>query len=498
VDFAVPHLVRCRPCLDRAAGAVAELKRAGRLAQPEDARGAVLALLDAEEGDARSRLLARAAWAELKSLCPEEQVERIQAEPALQTLEMFEVVVEEAASLAPHDPFLGEETALVAHALAGCLPQGRFSQAFRNDRLSEAMEVVANCRRLAADWRGCAAALGAARKHHDQGTGKPAREARLLSVQASLATDTGHLEQAQTLLARAADLHRKAGDRSALASITVQEASTLLAASRYEEAAARAEEAMRLLTPRETLLEMLARNMITECLVFLGRPASALKNYLATRPLREQHRQRRTELQSEYLEALLLESFGHAREAEKAFRSNVASRMEAEHYKDAFLTLLTRFELLFRRDDMDRAAQVCEEALATIRQAGVACHAQMEEFWRRLLAMVHTRQLTEIHLLAARHYLLRHWNAPAPHPPLEQVGSSSQAAAVPPAQRSTVRILIPDAADTSFEVDDYATALERHDRSLIAVALAQCRGNVSETARLLGIARATLRARIIR
>jgi tetratricopeptide (TPR) repeat protein len=254
---------------------------------------------------------------------------------------------------------------------------------------------------------------------------------------------------------------------------------------------------MRLLVPRETHLEMLARNIITECFIFLGRPASALKNYLATRPLCEQHRQRRTELQSEYLEALLLDSLGHTREAEKAFRSNIASRMEAEHYKDAFLTLLTRFELLFRRGEMDKAARACEEALETIRQAGVACHDQMEEFWRRLLAMVRAQQLTEVHLLAARHYLLRHWNAPSRHAPLEQV-DRSQVAAARPVQAPVGRVLMPDAAHAGHEGDDYATALEHHDRALIAVGLAQCKGHFGGTARLLGISRTTLRAKINR
>ena len=42
----------------------------------------------------------------------------------------------------------------------------------------------------------------------------------------------------------------------------------------------------------------------------------------------------------------------------------------------------------------------------------------------------------------------------------------------------------------------YEEALERYDRQLIAAALAQCGGKIRETARLLGIARNTLRAKM--
>jgi DNA-binding NtrC family response regulator len=42
----------------------------------------------------------------------------------------------------------------------------------------------------------------------------------------------------------------------------------------------------------------------------------------------------------------------------------------------------------------------------------------------------------------------------------------------------------------------YEEALDRYDRQLITAALAQCKGRIRETARLLGIARNTLRAKM--
>jgi len=491
---AVAHLPGCPPCWDRAARVIVKLKSAGLLVHPPDASGAVVTLIEKQDQEARSRLLARAAWAALKSLAPEEQLTRIKADATLRTQEMFDTLIEEATRLAPQDPFAAEETALSAYALAGTLS---YSVALRNDLQSEAMAAAGNYRRLAADWRGSAAAFHVARRHLERGSGKLAREARLLSVEAALATDIGQLEQAESFLARAAVLYRKSGHPAALAVITVKRASFLLAACRHEEAVTQAEEALKMLPLGATRLEILARNIITASLVFLGRPAAALKTYRASLPLCEQLPGMRNALQSEYLEALLLDSLGYAREAEKAFQSAIAGFMGADLYKDALMVLLTRFELLFQRGELERAAMACEEALGLMQQAGVARHDQMGEVWRGLLGLIQARRLTQNHMLAARHYLIRHWNVPAQRAPLENTSFFTR--------RPIVRATLPHETPEPVEVPaslpgpaagDYESAMEICDRVLIEAGLAQCGGRIAETSRLLGITRPTLRARI--
>src|SRR6185436_5888356 len=161
----------CRQCWDLAAQVVAELKRSGVQVCPPEELDAVLTLLEAEERQAIRRLLARTGWAELKSLPAEQQRERIEADVSLQTREMVDTLIAAASTIAPEDPHRAEETALTAHALAGSLPE--CPDALRNDLQSEAMLVVASCRRLAADWPGSSTALEAARRHLEWGTGDP-------------------------------------------------------------------------------------------------------------------------------------------------------------------------------------------------------------------------------------------------------------------------------------------------------------------------------------
>lgn len=498
-ETSVLHLPGCRLCWGLAVRVVAELKKEGRLAPSIAAAHEILDLLERKHASALRWFLGRSRRAELTRLPFHEQRDRIEADPELRTSEMFSALTEEAASASREDPHLGEEAASLAHAVASALPGNLCPEPLRNDLRAEALMIIANCRRLAGDWRESAAALTTARGYLLRGTGKPARQARLLSIQASLAMDIGQLKQALELLGRSSVLCGEAQDAEAAMSITVQEASTLLADNRYEEAITRAEEALSELTPKNARLQMLARSIITESLVFLGQPDEALQSFRATQPLLRQLRGRSTELQVGYLEALLLDARRHFREAEKAFRSNIAGYMEAELYKTAFLHLVTFLQSLVRREAFDKAARVCEEALEMIERAGSACHAQMIELWRSLLDLINARRLTDRQVLAARQYLVRHWNAPARHAPLElQVKVSGSAVGAPRAEVPLPILALPpkalpDPPETTGLASGYDEAWKRYDRALIVAALESCGGRVREAARLFKINRNTLR-----
>jgi len=417
VDGMVPHLVACRPCWELAAGVVAELKKEKVLAHSTDARSAVLTLLEVEERAARDLLKARGWWAELKALSPEEQIDRIRSVAAMKTPALFEVVLAEARAVAPGDPFLGEQAAHVAHVLAGLLPSLRYPEKLKSDLQAEAMITVANCRRLAADWKSSRGALSAARNLLNRGSGDPARQASFLSIGASLATDTGNFETALGMLGRAVELYRSSRDLAGLSTVVVKEASTLLAAYRHEEAIERATEALAMLPPGEARLEMLARSIITECLIYLERPSEALRSFIATRPIYEQFGGRRIELSVVYLEALLLNCLGCVRESEKAFREVIDGYLEEELYKEAFIKLLTFFEILFKRGALRKAKQVYKQAADVLAQAGSGSHEQMRQVWRHLLQLMERESLKEYQLQEVRQYVYRHWNTPAPRPP---------------------------------------------------------------------------------
>lgn len=417
VDSMASHIAACRPCRDLAARVVAELRKEDALARSTDVRAAILAMLDVEARANRELLRARAWWTELKDLPREEQMKRIASVAALRTQTLFEVILADARSVASGDPLVGEETALLAHGVAESLPDSRCPEDLKNDLRAEAMIVLANCRRLAALWPSSRAALAAARNLLDRGTGDPARRARLFSIWASLESDTGNSETALGLLRRAADLYRSAPEPAGLATVAVQEASTLLAASRHEEAAARAGEVLAVLFPGELRLTMLARSIVTESLIYLDRPEEALQSFMATRPLYEQLRSRSIELRAAYLEALLLDSLGCIRESEKTFREIVDGFIEEDLFKDAFVVLLTLLETFTKRRAFRKAKQVYQQATDLLAQAGSGSHEQMRQVWSQLLLPIEAESLKEYQIQDIRQYVVRHWNVPARRPP---------------------------------------------------------------------------------
>jgi tetratricopeptide (TPR) repeat protein len=357
--------------------------------------------LTESERQALDRLQTRSRWKELKRLPAAQQIEQLAHLPSFQTREMFETVVAAASADAQEDPSRGEETALVAHALANLLPRSCCPEALKRDFLSETLRVIGNCRRLSGDWPASADALAEARSQLEQGTGDPRRE---------------------------------------------------------------------------------------------------------------QLRGRRTDLRLGNLEAFVLEALGYAQEAEAAFRQRIAGYIEAGLYKDAFLTMLTRFESLFRRGAWNRAARACEEALALEKQIGARGHGQMIELWRDLLILVNGQRLTEQRVLAARQALVRHWSAPADPSVspgttvLRWDGNGSAAVIASSATRaasagSAVQLLLsiePPAPPDRLTEGAYEEAIERYERQLIEAGLARCGGQVRPTARLLGMAKTTLKAKIER
>jgi len=83
----------------------------------------------------------------------------------------------------------------------------------------------------------------------------------------------------------------------------IQAADALQGAGRLSEAITMAQDGLALLTPDCVRLEMLARSIVTESLLALGKLSEALKSYEATKPLYDEVGGELTRLKAESLEA---------------------------------------------------------------------------------------------------------------------------------------------------------------------------------------------------
>jgi tetratricopeptide (TPR) repeat protein len=426
VDRGVAHLAGCPMCWTVALEAVTSLKRTDDLVPrkrgrpPElrfrDVRDALIALMEIQEQRSIRWLRAKGWWAELKDLNPREQAEKVSSVAAIRQREFVETIFREAKLVCGKDPYSGEHLAMTAHALIDHLPGGEFPAHVKAGLHVSAMTVVANSRRLAGNWRGSSEAVCSARSYLSEAKIEPVAEAYLLSVHASLLCDTGHLEEAVLLVTRAADIYRSAGDLKGLATMKIQAAGAFQGASKPSEAILMAEEALSLLTPGYIRLEMLARSIITESLVALGRLPEALKSYEAAKPLYDEIGGELMLFKAEYLEAKILDALGYAHESEKLFRSAIDGATDMENYRLSFSFRFAFFESLFKRDALVKAAQLCQEGLDLL-QTIEGVHPQMHQVWRDLLAAVKVEALTETHVAEVREYLERHWALPARQPP---------------------------------------------------------------------------------
>lgn len=499
-EAAVSHLASCRRCWRLAAKVLDQVRRESKLA-PSQAGSAVARIIQEEERHGVELLRARGWWAELKDLPRGEQSSRLRAVASLQTLQFFETLLDEARRHSLVDPHAAEQGALLAGDLAALLPRRSYPETLRNDLQAEALTVVANCRRLKADWPGALAAISEARELLKRGTGDPTREALLLSMHAALAGDTGNLEAALSLLARSISLYRSEKDLEGIAWTATQEAGTLLAADRAEEACNRAEEVLSLPCLGRRM-EMLARSIIIEGLVLLDRTREALHRFLETRQLYEEFPEDAPRVG--YLAARLLDALGHVREAERIFRDVAQKNLDAEHYKEAFLTFLTLFESHFKRGALDKAAKLCEEVLSLPEL--VSCRAQVRQAWQELLTLVRSRALELPQLLALRQFHVRYWSVPAPHGAFaltSAVQPLSEALAVRelPSTEGEPQEVLPPATPApeivgELDADAYYGALDHYEGELFKAVVSACNYSVSRTARVLRMSRNTVKAKM--
>ncbi len=488
---AIRHLLDCDFCRAAAVDCLPEINMETGLRAAE-ARAAFKALIGDKARSAVETLEAEGWWADLRDLSPSEQILKIRSVAALRSLPVFEVILAEARTVGRSDPFLGESTARVALLVADNLPEPPFLKALKNDLCGKVWTVVANCRRIAADWQGTIEALTAAKRHLTQGTGDPGLEGQFLSIHASYCTDTGDFEKALALVRRAVEILRELGDAQPVAHNLVLEAGILLAANEPAEAIRKAKSALQDMPRHELRLQTLARFVLVEGLVLLGRPHEALGWFLSTKPLLEQVGDLGTKLQTVYVEAHLLDGLGQARMSEKLFRKAIKAYFDHELYKEAFITLLTLFECFCRRGALGKAVALCESAIAATSEAGEACNKAICQAWEELLAAVRVRQLEEAELAAARQYLVRNWSV-ARGGALVLV--KLEAAVEPEVQAAPAPPPLPQSPE---EAVDHPAALAAYERQLIAHALQQAEGNVTKASRLLGLSRNGLKGKIQR
>jgi tetratricopeptide (TPR) repeat protein len=212
------------------------LRRAGR------------ALADRGARIVRERATAPRLLSELEDSPPSRRRTLIETERRFRTYGLAERLLDECRRLWSDDPLRAEELGELAVAVTQSLRPLDYNPALIEDLAAEAWSVIANCRRIRADFQRVEEAFEIAEEHHRRGSGDPFEEAALLDLQASARFDQRRFEEAEALLHRAIELYRRTGDRH-------QEGRALMKLARLQRETRGVEEAISLVQMARKLVD---------------------------------------------------------------------------------------------------------------------------------------------------------------------------------------------------------------------------------------------------
>ncbi len=224
VGGAAEHILSCESCRARAGSVLEELRAERPGLKGEGPLQWVFGVIDQERQWGVESLAALAEWAELRRLPGRRaQRDRVRMSKACHTAAFFQLVLGDLRE----EPSWEEAEFLAGLALLSLeamSQRGQITHAAFSDAQAEVWTVIANTRRLAAEWQRAHQALANAERHLKEGTGEPRLQAGLLSIAASTLADEGHEAQALDALERCRAIYQELSEWALLARTLIKKA----------------------------------------------------------------------------------------------------------------------------------------------------------------------------------------------------------------------------------------------------------------------------------
>jgi tetratricopeptide (TPR) repeat protein len=411
IEGLAAHLAECPACRALAAGMLGDRTTSAKRAP---LLKTLLDLAGFEKAQALDRLLAKAELAELRRLTRGAQKERVILSRFCHSPAFLDALLD--ALRTPRSREESESFANLAVLAAQGIDPAEGSETFKNDLLALIWIETANARRIRGEWQHARAALLRAEEHRASGTGDPIIRARWLSIAGSLQCDQGRRGEAMAALEESREAYAFRGEWPQVGRTLVIMAHCI-ADDEPERALTLLDRASAYLSSEAPALRSLAERIRTDCLITLDRVEDALSAFAESEHLRPLHDRPSAALRSTFLAARLLESLGHAEEAETLFESVVAEELDREHFKDAVLDLVYIFGFYLRLGSPGRAADLGLRALRELESHDAPANEECRSLLARLIDAAREQALDEGMLRSARKYLRVEWNRALPAEP---------------------------------------------------------------------------------
>ena len=370
---------------------------------------ALAAVSKTEERFAREKLHGWAQWASVEPSSPADRLAIVMADPAYHTVGFHERLLDASRWYIRTDPREAVDVIALAIAVAERLDPEVHGRERLGDLRARVFADLGNARRLASDFEGSRQAFNEAwRILEDEGTGDPWERAHLIVLESGYIQDMGEFETAETSLEAALAIYRSLGDRH-LEGRTLLKMADCIGQALPKRGIAYIKRALPLIeAAKEPRLELCAQHDLAWFLHDLGHPEEALIVLDHARPLYRQFPDRWTQLRLHWLEGRIAASLGDLAEAESIFKQLWEELRARNLNHELVLVSIDLAEILVRKGDLNRAADLAAGCLPIMTAWGL--HRYAVAAWVLFQEALAQGQISIFSQI--RTYYLRHWSRP--------------------------------------------------------------------------------------
>jgi len=365
-----------------------------------------------EQKLALEKLRGWAQWAQLEPLTPQLRFSTVESEPRFHTFGLYDRLLEASRWYRRTEPAETVDIIRLAIVVAERLDPATLGEEHIADLRAAAWAAFGNAKRIAEDFEGARRAFNEAWRNLESGTGDPAEEARLMSLEASYMKDIGEFELAESSLEEALHLYQKAHNSHEQGRVFLQ-MGEIIGHLHPERGLAHIQKALALVeAEREPLLEICGQHALAWFLNDSGQPEIALAVLERSRPLYSQFRDDLIQLRMHWLEARIAFRLKEYDEAESIF-GQIWDEFRARNLnQEVVLVTIDLARVLAAKGEAARAAQLAAECYSIMKNWGL--HKDALAAWLVFQdALSQERGIAAIFERVGEYYR-RHWFLSAP------------------------------------------------------------------------------------
>jgi tetratricopeptide (TPR) repeat protein len=350
-------------------------------------------------------------WAQLEPMTPHLRLVMVKANKSFHTWGLYDRLLEASRWHLRIDPAVSVDVLRLAIVVAERLNPEEIGAERLADLQAGVWAALGNALRLAADFAGSCQAFAAARKLLGQGSGDPAEEGNLLSLEGSYLKDLGQFEAAEAALRSALRCFQQAGDvhRQGRVMLKLGEAVGQIDPAR---GLRHLERAVALIDPeREPRLALCAEHDLAWYLNDNGQTDEALATLERARPLYQQFPDKWTQLRLLWLEGRIAYRRGDFIQAESLL-GQVWDEFRLRNLNhELVLVSIDLAQALTGKGELSRAAQLAADCHAIMSQW--ALHNDALAAWIVFRDALAGQGVQSGLFHQMESYFRRHWLTPA-------------------------------------------------------------------------------------